>query len=274
MKTQEDINRRACDYARAEFSHAGDLGDIIWGVAALRLWLELAGIERATLWLYHEANKTTHVMTESRANLIIPLLNAQGWLDTRHSPEPIDSDFDGWRAHMADWGTIGGAHCGAIGLTNGAHTAALERPWLKVPVSVKPLAPKGGVVFARTSRYLSHDFPWKDIINWFGSDAVFLGTSQEHSDFVRLCPAAARVPHLATKNLLEAAEVIDGCRLFVGNQSSLYAIADGLKKPRVLESFIPCANCQYGSRNALPIRPGATVTQDRILELLTAPHTV
>lgn len=182
--------------------------------------------------------------------------------------------MDGWRAHLNDWGTIGGAHCGALGLGDHAHTAALERRWLELPAAAATMPMTGHIVFSRTARYLSHDFPWQDIIQWFGDRAVLLGTPQEYNNFVRLSPQAAKLSYKQTADLLEAAQIIQSADLFVVNQSSLFAIAEGLKKPRVLESFVPCANCEYGSRNCLPIRPGAKVSKERIIELLDAPFTI
>jgi ADP-heptose:LPS heptosyltransferase len=43
------------------------------------------------------------------------------------------------------------------------------------------------------------------------------------------------VPHQPTSNLLEAARVIAGADLFVGNQSCCFWIAEAMKKKLVLE---------------------------------------
>jgi hypothetical protein len=38
------------------------------------------------------------------------------------------------------------------------------------------------------------------------------------------------------------AQIISSCKLFIGNQSSSYAIAEQLKVPRLLEVFNQCPN--------------------------------
>lgn len=264
-----------CEYDKAEFSHAGDLGDIIWGTSAIRLWLERSRKEKAKLYLFDAPGRTTHTMDKARAELIAPLLNAQPWLQVMWSPVPVLSDLNGFRDHCRNAATIAGSHLCAIGMDGGgAHTDAVSRRWLDVPPPATALPPEWQVVFVRTHRYKSHDFPWRQIVDWFGPQAVFLGLECEYKDFVRDHPRAATVPHVVTNDFLAAAQIIDHAKLFVGNQTSLFGVAEALKKPRVLESFAPCRNCEYGSRNCLPLHPGMRVTAERILELLDAPHTV
>ena len=55
---------------------------------------------------------------------------------------------------------------------------------------------------------------------------------EEHAAF---SSAFGDVPHHPTADFLELARVIAGCKLFVGNSSSPYAIAEALKKPVVQE---------------------------------------
>jgi len=262
------------EYEKAEFSHSGDLGDIIWGTAAIRLWLETRQMPMATLYLYDQPGRTTHPMTAERAASIGSLLDAQPWLKTTWSEVPVMSDLNGFRDHWRDGATIASSHLNAIGLGVGCHTAAVERRWLEVPAPMMPLPEEWQVVFARTQRYRSHDFQWADIIDWFGHRAVFLGHDFERNDFVKDFPRAASIPHIEAENMLQAAQVIDHARLFVSNQTSLFAIAEALKKPRVLESYAPCRNCEYGSRNCLALSPGMRTTPQRIIELLDSPFTV
>ena len=59
-----------------------------------------------------------------------------------------------------------------------------------------------------------------------------------------------------TKGLLEAAQVIAGAKLFVGNQTATHAIAEGLKKPIVLEVWREGPNC-------IVHRPGVVHGWDR-----------
>lgn len=265
-----------CEYERNEFSHAGDLGDIIWGTGALRYWLEQRHQFRATLHLFNLGpERTTHLMTPQRAAMIGALLNEQPWLRVLHSEVEVRSDFNGFRDHQRNHATIGGWHLSALGFTNnGAFSAAFERPWLTVPPPPAPISDKVQAVFVRTHRYRSHDFPWSSFIDWFGDRAVFLGHGHEYETFIADHPRAARIPHLVTSDLLQAAQIIAHAKLFVSNQTSLFAVAEALKKPRVLEVFSPMPNCHYGSRNCLAVHPGMIVRPERVLDLLDAPYTV
>jgi len=51
--------------------------------------------------------------------------------------------------------------------------------------------------------------------------------------------------------MLVLGKVIAGCQLFVGNQSSPYAIAEGLKKATVQEMSTECPNCVFVRTNAV-----------------------
>jgi hypothetical protein len=99
------------------------------------------------------------------------------------------------------------------------------------------------VVINRTARYHNVGFPWKKVAERFRDQSVFVGTEEEHREFVREC--GWRLPHHKTRNFLELARVIAGCKLFIGNQSSPYAIAEGLKKPAILEVWHDDANCLF-----------------------------
>lgn len=266
-----------CEWAKGEFSHAGDLGDIIWGTAAIRLWCERNGIEKAKLYLYDQPGKTTHFMSPERAANIATLLNMQPWLEVYHSPRPVRSDIDGFRDHMRSAATIAGAHLAAIGMGKGGHSVAVERRWLELPSYLTGEAKLAGrrVVFVRTHRYKSHDFPWNEIVDWFGNMAVFLGLANEWESFCNDHPKALEtVRYVPTETLLEAALIINTADFVVSNQTALFAVAEALKKPRVLESYVPIRNCEYGSRNCLALHPGMTVTPQRIVELMSAPYTV
>jgi hypothetical protein len=65
---------------------------------------------------------------------------------------------------------------------------------------------------------------------------------------------------MATKDLYEAAQVIAGCELFVGNQSACFWLAEAMKKRIVLEVW-------PGGPNCLIKRDGVVNGWDRTVEL-------
>jgi len=112
----------------------------------------------------------------------------------------------------------------------------ITEPWIKVEAD--PLT-KGRVIFNRSPRYRNKRFPWKDVLNFFGKRALFVGAEYEHQDF---CNVVGDVEYYKTPSCLEVAKAIEGADFFVGNQSSAFWIAAALRKPLLQETFPPCPN--------------------------------
>ena len=86
------------------------------------------------------------------------------------------------------------------------------------------------------------------------NNGIFIGTTGEHEDFVRVTGVA--VPYYPVKNFLELANVVAGAELVMANQNFVYSLAMGLGKSTVLETikikplqqnecFFPRTNTQY-----------------------------
>ena len=75
---------------------------------------------------------------------------------------------------------------------------------------------------------------------------MFLGTPEKHR---YSNSTVGHVPYLETKNLLQAAEVISASECFVGNQSCLYAIAEGMKHNALLEVWPGNPDCLFQRKN-------------------------
>ena len=109
----------------------------------------------------------------------------------------------------------------------GATTFALElfRPSLNFDVLV-----------GRTTRFCN------TAINYSFLDALdrvgFIGLPFEYQDFVRRYDLK-RVEHVPVANALELVQKMLASRVYVGNQSVNFALADGLKITRALEAFEP-----------------------------------
>jgi hypothetical protein len=69
---------------------------------------------------------------------------------------------------------------------------------------------------------------------------------KEHEAFTK---TVGPIEHYPTADYLELARVIAGCSLFIGNQSCPYAMAEGLKKNAILESFYHAPDCQFSRPN-------------------------
>jgi len=58
------------------------------------------------------------------------------------------------------------------------------------------------------------------------------------------------IEYRPVQNFLELAEIIAGCKFFIGNQSFPFSLAEALKVNRVLEVYYSCPNVIVEGRNA------------------------
>jgi hypothetical protein len=67
-----------------------------------------------------------------------------------------------------------------------------------------------------------------------------VGLDQEYDEFIARNHWQPK--RMLIDDALQMAMLVKSCKLFIGNQSSTYAIAEQLKVPRLLESYQPCPN--------------------------------
>jgi hypothetical protein len=218
-----------------EFAHAGKFGDVIYALPTIRA---LGG---GKLWLHDWACETRMAMTPEAVEVIRPLLLLQPYITEvswRQQRPSTAVDLSTFRLHSNRFAR-------SLPLTRqvlrccGLSEHLDVPPWLHVDFAVSH-AP---VVMARSSRYQNPNFPWREAVQKYGHKAVFLGTQEEHRVFV---DAFGAIPWAYTADLLEAARIIAGARLFVGNQSALRAIAEGLKANVVQEVCLEMPNTCFG----------------------------
>lgn len=213
--------------------HSGNCGDVIWAVPTVRA---LSSEQDASASLFLMTNVladyykgATHPcgkfrMTERVANALTPLLKAQPYLkDVKvWEKEPIDVDLDLFRntGVKMDRGNIGRWYGYAFDVQ-----LDLGKPWLFVEPDNSF---NGKLVIARSQRYHGEKLWYKDLEKY---KPIFVGLPEEYAEFSQLCQCT----YVETKDFLELARIIAGCKAFVGNQSCPFAIAEGLKVPRALE---------------------------------------
>ena len=112
----------------------------------------------------------------------------------------------------------------------------LHTPWLDVPPHPDYL---GCVLVNRTSRYRNNYIHYGSLRN--RPDVYFLGLTEEATAMRQELGA---VPHIQAADFLELASIIKACRLFVGNQSFCYHLAEAMKVPRILEVSTHTPNVQ------------------------------
>lgn len=230
------------------FKHFGLLGDVIYAIPAMKA---LAGNKKIQLHLsvtekslysknMKHANKDK-ILTEKNVAMLAPLLLSQpgfGSCDIL-ADQKIDYDLDEFRKYPFDYNTnhICRWYFHMYGIT-----ADLSKPWL----SVQPDESfRNEIVIARSFRYrapgISYDF-LKEYPH-----TTFVGMKEEYEDLKKAIPG---LKHKQVSDFLELAQVIAGCKFFIGNQSFPFALAEALKVKRALELCFECPNVIPEGENA------------------------
>lgn len=213
--------------------HGGDLGDTIYALPALR---RLAN--PAHLILYPNHGVTRALMDENNANNLIPLLNVQNgitseWRPT-HDSEGLRLDFAVRRFYRNEM-NLADMYSNWIGHDHWPR----EHPWL---ISDGAGLHNYKIVCARSARYRSNRIRWKELHAQFKGRAAFIGVPWEHHNFEE---EIGKIDYVQTPSFLEAARLIMGADIFIGNQSAPRALAEALKIPIIVEQGWP-TNTHFG----------------------------
>ena len=209
------------------FFHSGSTGDIIYSIPTIK---SMGG---GTLYL----KKGNHY------NTLVNLLKTLPYVDdvictSRKLPSVSYVNLDVYRAvsqQHQDW-HLAKCHLEAFNLKYD-----LSQPWIAVHPNHQ-----ADIVINRTVRY--HD---KNEIDWnilkeHAEHVLFIGDNYEYSLF---CETYFPIRRHMCKDGLEMAHIIKGSKLFIGNQSSAFALAEAMKHPRILEVCYKRNNCQPQSPN-------------------------
>lgn len=248
------------------YYHAGDIGDAVYGMIVPKL------LGAGSVWLgtSHELGddlKPRVGFTRDSFEFLAPLLRRQayvhdvGWV---HRTPFCTHDLNRFRLH---WRNANSAAYAARGWRpphslQQMHLAMFgcnddgRQPWLTAERWFGP-----PVLFARSARYHNDQFPWKAIRDKYREIASFVGTDAEYGAFVADFGA---VPRLLVRDAWHLACVVNGCRLFVGNQSAPYAIAEGLKVRTIQETRAGKDedDCVFDRPNAQFVRDGQVTLPD------------
>lgn len=204
------------------FSHYGDFGDIIYSLSAV-YDLCFDSKRKAEYYLY-PVRGTRALMTKEHAALLLPLIEAQPYIEKAvWSKQSQGVVLDVAQRIRVPAGTLSDNYHNWLDIPLGSRFS----PWLTA--KPKKIAP---IVISRSHRYHALGFPWAKILNRKKGQCVFVGLRKEYDDFMA---EFGELDFYPTENFLQLAEVIAGADLFIGNQSAPRAIAEGLKKPVVVE---------------------------------------
>lgn len=229
----------------------GDLGDCIF---LLGIMSELPGGPHTLLLQPSRVTKGGGIIRS--AHLVTDLALQQPYIADCRPQKPGEhcdwnsGNFRGGGYHVPT-DTLMNAHLRhLIKNHNIGHGITGKNKWLHAEPSGESA---GRVVINWTERYPNEFFPWQEIVNHYGDTAFFVGLEREHQLF------SARygiIEYRPTKNLLELAELIAGCELFIGNQSVANAIAEGLKKPLIQATSLTIPDCVFMRQGAQHVDTG------------------
>ena len=228
------------------FSTMGTFGDTIYSLCLVKLlgggdlYVKLNALDKFAQenFGWRDAGPAKGRYTQKDYDAIEPLLRAQDYLQTVKVWEgesvKFESMHDHWKFHLIKGWQGNQTECYAMTQGLDIHDPAIRNklllePWL---TPVEPIKiPGKPIVVNRTVRYL-YGAPSDEWTNWtsngLGEYAVFVGSKEEHADFEQLF--GVKIEYYETKDLLELAQVIQGCEQFIGNQSVALSIAIGLGK--------------------------------------------
>lgn len=224
--------------------HGGDMGDVIYSVPLFR---EL-GISRIVL---NPDSAYQTKMNSGACAVLKPLLEHQGYavdISAGYSDDNVDYYVDIFREGPAD---MENNH---LSVTNSEKIVSgldLSRKYLEA--EPKHIA---DIIISRSARYRNPDFDWMYLLEGLpsGITAAFVGVKSEYDAFCRLTNLGGRVFFYPTADLYELACVVAGARVFIGNQSSPYAVAEGLKVNRIQETCLYTPNCKAQSDNGIDVK--------------------
>jgi hypothetical protein len=217
------------------FKHSGDLGDIIFGLPAMKakgggiLYLDPTGGEGQFEGLAIGSSGKTK-LTKETILAAKEFLEAQPYIDEVKlwEGEKVNYNLDEFRKHIS-FNNLTKSHLEAFSIP---HDKA-DVKWLKLP-SMDTVLPEGkSFVVARNVRYQGNHAFWEQNAEMFKEKAVFVGSPFEHEVWEHIFGEG--LEYLSTPTIMHLAQAINECKTFVGNQGLPHAIAEGFKKPMICE---------------------------------------
>lgn len=224
-------------------AHGGDLGDIIYSIAGLK---EL-GTKKIIL---NPGGFYKTKMTSKTAALLKPFLEEQGFyveIKEKISIDDGDIFLDFFREGVRNM------EKNHLSITN-FEKIFIEPNISKLKLETKPLS-IADIVVSRTQRYRNPIFDYRYLLEELPSDIkiCFVGLKEEYETFTKIYGMREKVFYYPTSDFLHLASVIKGAKIFIGNQSSPYALAEVLKLPRIQETCHLTPNCKGSTENSIDV---------------------
>jgi hypothetical protein len=250
LNTLEKIKQFCATNPEININHSGNAGDIIYALATLKRIHELTGVN-INLYLKISQPRAmpkhmshplgTVMLNQKMVDLLAPLVLSQNYINgcETYNGQQIHIDLDFFRSKLipVDRGNIA-RWCGYL---TGV-TPQLWKNWLTIEPN-KTYA--NTIVLARSERYRNTSINYAFLQKY--NDVIFIGVASEFEDMRQSIP---NLKWVQVDDFLKLAQIIAGCKFFIGNQSFPFSIAEGLKVPRILELYYEIANVIPEGENA------------------------
>jgi hypothetical protein len=231
------------------FKHTGHAGDVIYSIPAMKalakgkkihLYFELHQPNRDFTKQMRHPNGNV-MLTEKSVALFAPLMQQQPEIEYfgAWNGEPIHYDLTAFRSFPFDYRMYSITRWYFLTF---AVTADLGKPWLHVTPDHR-FSDK--IVIARSSRYHALDISYSFLTKY--KNLYFVGVPEEYDAMKKEIPD---LQYQSVSDFAELAAIIAGSKLFIGNQSFPFSLAEALKVPRILEVYYQCPNVVPEGPNA------------------------
>jgi hypothetical protein len=230
------------------FSHAGNLGDVVYALQAIKTFgggdLIISPQQRGT-------PPCMVPISKSQFEMALPLLKQQKYLRNVTWSEAYPTgthDLNHFRTFWVDrilkqregLDTLAKAHHYELGVLDKFNH---QDTWLDVADPINT----GKIVIHRSPRYNADNFPWARLISERGKDLLFVGMQSEHEKFQR--DFRCEVSFYKVREFAELARLICGAKACVMNQSFPLSIALGLGQTVIAEACPRSPDCRYDRPN-------------------------
>lgn len=228
----ESILYKTQHQKKLSFRHSGHLGDIVYSLPVIK---ELSKTHDCTLYIRAEKPMTSEYYKHPSGNVMLskniiskflPLLQKQDYLNhvAFWKEEEIDIDLDLFRDLPVDFNFL--SHRWYF------HIAGVQPDLNQKYLEVSDHATiKDKVVIVRSLRAQNYFADYSFLSKY--DNLLFIGITEEYEELKKSVP---NLEFYDVKDFYEMAQIIKSSKFFLGNQSFAYALADGLKVPRLLEA--------------------------------------
>lgn len=242
LNTLDKIIDKSKFLSSLNINHSGNAGDIMYSLPTIKrireeidipinLYLKLD--QPLVLPHYFKHPLGAFMLNRKMAEMLIPLLHSLPYIDRCevYNGQEVHLDFDDVRT--AGFALNAGNIARWYGYITGVN-ANLCKNW----ISIAPdQTYRNSIIIARSERYRN---PYIDysFLKKYGQ-LYFIGVASEYEDIRKSLPG---IEWLQVNNFLEMAQIISGCKFFIGNQSFPFSVAESLKVPRILETSFEAPN--------------------------------